>query len=91
MLEPLQMESGIARLPELRRGFFSVAFMFSPIYLRLEDVPPPPTLPRIELGSEMSQVSKLNECILQSTPPPHSITYFMPEKETCEFQFHMDI
>ena len=49
--------------------------------------PPPP--PGIELGSDMCQVSEVNECILQSTPP--SITYFMPEKEICEFQFHMDI
>ena len=40
MLDPLQMESDLARLPELRRGFFSIAFMFSPINLRLEDVPP---------------------------------------------------
>ena len=46
----------------------------------------------IELGFEMNQVSEVNECILQSTPlPPLSINYFMPEKETCEFQFHMDI
>ena len=47
--------------------FFSIAFMFSPIYLRLEDAPPPPG---IELGSEMSQVSDVSESILQSTPPP---------------------
>ena len=54
--------------------------MFSPIYPRLAgDVPPPQ---RIELGSHMSQVSEVNECILQSTAPP-SITYFMPGKETC--------
>ena len=32
---------------------------------------------------------EVNECILQSNPL--SITYFMPEYETCEFQFHMDI
>ena len=38
----------------------------------------------------MSQASEVNECILQSTPPP-SITYFMPETETCEFQFHVGI
>ena len=67
--------------------FFSIAFMVSPIYLRLEDVPPPPG---IELGSEMSQVSEANECILQSTPP-HPAPDVMPEKEPCEFQFQMDI
>ena len=46
----------------------------------------------IELGSEMSQVSEINEFILQSTPPPpfpaHDV---MSDKETCEFQFQMDI
>ena len=53
---------------EYYRMFFSIAFMFSPIYLRLAgDVPHPP---RIELGSHMSQVSEVNECILQSNPPP---------------------
>ena len=67
MLEPLQMESDIVRLPEWRRWFCSIAFMFSPIYLRLEDVPP---LPGTELGSEMSQVSKVNEC-----PPSPSSTW----------------
>ena len=61
--------------------------MFSPIYLRLEDVPPP----QIELGSEMSQVSEVNECILQSTPPPCPTPDVMHEKEPCEFQFQMDI
>ena len=60
--------------------------MFSPIYLRLEDVSPPP---RIELGSEMSKVSEVNECILQSAPLPSPDV--IPEKETCEFQFQMDI
>ena len=64
--------------------------MFSPIYLRLEDVPPPPPQ-GIELGSEMSQVSEVNECILQSTPPPLPAHDVMPDKETCEFQFQMDI
>ena len=44
MLEPLKMESDLARLPEWRRWFFSITFMFSPIYLRLGDVPPPPEL-----------------------------------------------
>ena len=37
----------------------------------------------------MSQVSKANECILQSTPPPLPAPDVMPEKETCEFQFQM--
>ena len=60
--------------------------MFSPIYLRLEDEPPP----GIDLGSEMSQVSEANECILQSTPPVPAPDV-MPEKEPCEFQFQMDI
>ena len=62
--------------------------MFSTIYLRLESKVSPP--PGIELGSEMSQVSKINECILQSTLsfPAHDA---MPDKETCEFQFQMDI
>ena len=32
----------------------------------------------------------MNTTELQSTPSP-SITYFMPETETCEFQFHMGI
>ena len=77
----------------------SIAFMFSPIYLRLEDnVPPPPqklkldqTINAIEKKIISSEVSK---CILQSSPPflPSStLSYFMPEQETCEFQFQMDI
>ena len=61
--------------------------MFSTICLRLEGKVPPS--PGIELGSEMSQVSKVNECIWQSAPlPAHDA---MPNKETCEFQFQMDI
>ena len=59
--------------------------MFSPIYLRC-------TLPRIELGSEMSQVGEVNECILQfATVPPLPADDVMPDKEICEFQFQMDI
>ena len=87
---PMQrpLVEGGSRLAAWWKMIFSIAFMFSTIYLRLQGkVPPPPT--RIELGSKMSQVNEVNECILQSTPL--SITYFMPEKETCEFQFHMDI
>ena len=43
-----------------------------------------PPSPGIELGSEMSQVSEVNECILQSTLPPtilpaHDV---MPDEET---------
>ena len=45
--------------------------------------------PGIELRSEMSQVSEVNECILQSTPLPSPDV--MPEKETCEFQFQIDV
>ena len=45
--------------------------------------------PGIELGTDMSQVSEVSEGMLQSIPL--SITYFMPEKETCEFQYHMGI
>ena len=67
--------------------FFSIAFMFS-IYLRLEGKVPP--LQGIELGSEMSQVSEVNECNLQSTPCL-SAHYAMLDKETFEFQFQMDI
>ena len=37
----------------------------------------------------MSQVSEVNEYILQSTPlPAHDV---MPDKETCEFKFQIDI
>ena len=49
--------------------------MFSIIYLRLEGKVPP--LPGIELGSEMSQVSEVNECILQSTSPPPPFQHMM--------------
>ena len=89
MLEPVQMETQIAGTCMVEDDFFSIAFMFSTIYLRLEDkVPPPP--PGIELGSEMSQASEVNEHILQSTSPlpAHDI---IPDKETCKFQFQMDI
>ena len=42
--------------------------------------------PGFELGSEMSQVSEVNQCILQSTPPPHwPSPDVMPGKETNEF------
>ena len=77
------MESEIARLPlHGADEQFSIAFMFSPIYLRLEDVLPLP------LGSEMNQVSEVNECISQSTPPLPAPDV-MPEKESCEFQINI--
>ena len=43
-------------------------------------------VPEIEIGLNISiEVSK---CILQSNP---LVPYFMPEKETCELQFQIDI
>ena len=90
MLEPVQMETQIAGTSMEEDDFFSKAFMFSISYQRLEGKVPPP--PGIELGSEMSQVSEVNECILQSAPPPPFPAHdAMPDKETCEFQFQMDI
>ena len=69
MLEPVQMETHIAGTCMVKDDF-SIAFMFSIIYLRFKGKVPPPT--RIELGSEVSQVSEVNECILQSTTPSSS-------------------
>ena len=80
MLEPVQMETQIAWTCMVE----DIAFMFSTIYLRLEGKVPPP--PRIELGSEMSQVSEVNDCILQSIHPlpAHDV---MPDKEIVNFNF----
>ena len=51
--------------------------MFSTIYLRLEDLPHPVI--------ELSQVSEVNECILQ--PIPLSITYLSLKKKLVNFNF----
>ena len=80
------METQIAGTCIVEDDFLPIAFMFSTIYLRLKGkVPHHP--PGIELGSEMSQVSEVNECILQSSPhpPPLPAHDAMPDKETCEF------
>ena len=64
--------------------FFSKAFMFSPIYLRLADVPPPP-----ELNLDLRWARSVRSMSAFYNLPHLSITYFMPDKETCEFWFHM--
>ena len=67
--------------------FFSIAFMLSPIYLTLEEVPPPP---RIELGARSARsVSAFYD--LPPFPLRFPLPNAMPEKETCEFQFQIDV
>ena len=79
MLEPLQMESDITRLPEWRRWLFSITFMFSPIYLRRCI---PPLHP--ELNLDLRWVRSMSAFY---NLPPLSITYFMPEKKLVNFNF----
>ena len=76
-------------------GEFSVVFMFSAIYLRLEGKVPPPS-PRIEIGLNMNAIENKSFHLRSASafynfPFPLPAPDFMPEKETCEFQFQMDI
>ena len=65
--------------------------------LLLADVPPP--LPEIEIGLNMNAIGKKSfqerssSTFYQSTSPPLplSLSDSMPEQETGEFQFQMDI
>ena len=74
----------------------SIAFMFSQIYLRLEDNVSPP---EIEIGLnnaiEKKSFQVRSASAFYNLPPlilPSStLSYFMPEQETCEFQFQMVI
>ena len=62
-----------------------------------QGTPPPPQ--EMEIGLKMNAIEKMissevSKCILQSNPtflPSHTLSYFMPEQETCEFQFQIDI
>ena len=81
MLEPLQMESDITRLPEWRKWFCSLAFMFSPIYLRLEDVPPNPT----ELNLDLRWARSVRLMSAFYNLPPLPVHDVLPDKETCKF------
>ena len=60
-----------------------------------QDTPPHPQNlngTKHECNGEKIISIEVSKCILQSTPPPPSpVPYFMPEKETCEFQFQIDI
>ena len=61
-------------------------------------VTPPP--PEIEIGLKMNATEKKSFQVRSASAfynlsphllPSSTLSYFMPEQETCEFQFQMDI
>ena len=70
------MESEIARLAlHGADQQFSIAFMFSPIYLRLEEVPQPPNPPRIGMLEQLQMESGIARLALHGADEQFSVAF----------------